>query len=105
MKMQSLSVSLFLVILVMFATCSESIQESGSQNFLPQTLRTNALIEYIKTHRKELEKISRQEIGKQDILIQKQIHLVLTPEKRYSLWIDKIDELIDQKSTNAEEII
>lgn len=104
MKMQSLSISLFLLILVMLTTCTESIQESGPHsNFLPQTLNTDALIEYINTHRKELEEISRQEVGRQDILIQKQIHLVLTPEKRYSLWIDKIDELIDQKSTNAEK--
>lgn len=77
-----------LLCLVCLPNCIESIQESSS-NLLPQTLSADALVAYIKTHRNELEEISRQEVGRQDILIQKQIHLALTPEKRYSLWVEK----------------
>lgn len=88
------------------SSCTENMNETSTlkNTVIPQNLSSAAIKKYIKTNSEEMTVISRRELGSYAIAIQKQIHRILTPEKRYSLWNEKFDELMAGKWTDQETV-
>jgi len=111
MKIQSekiwRSTLLFVSALVFASSCNENIKTPSSQCSTVIQVNTSEFNwscfgRVYKSHIEGIGKISRQELGSYEIGIQRQIHRVLTPEKRYCLWKNKFEALISERWTDLE---
>lgn len=69
---------------VLIFSCSNT--DEPINEVLPKNLNNVDLALYIRSHTKEVQKISLQELSEVKINTQRQVHRVLSSERRYSLW-------------------